>query len=301
MARPGEGPGPYHVQAKPEALGVPYADGHARAYFAPAPYKRPTSRGVSSPGHAGDLGDRRGRGAGVYGDRRVLGAVGRRAAPCSPICAPSWGRTANDGLLRPRRLVTGPPPRSPPPGTSMSMGGPTAISLSAPPRTCPSPAGPAPGSPPAVGAPARCTLPRALAAAEVAWRMSARWRENNDFRYPAPTSPLMPRLLRRHARRSGPDGAKPGEKGRRPPGWRPPSSRRSRPPSRAAQASQPGPGPGRDHDQPRPSTPCSTGRRRLRRVRHGQAEAAATPAPIPIGLLASLYLRTTSGNRFTRA
>ena len=63
---------------------------------------------VPRPGDRGDLGHRRRRRPGVHGRRRAVAVPGRAAARPAPAAAPGrGGRTAGDGVLRPRRLVTG--------------------------------------------------------------------------------------------------------------------------------------------------------------------------------------------------
>ena len=101
----------HHAAARPDALGFLYVDGHARAYLRhPHVQKTHVARlKFPAPATRGDLGHRRRRRPGAHGHRRAVGLPGRRAAQPAPATAPGrGGRTAGDGLLRPRRLVTGP-------------------------------------------------------------------------------------------------------------------------------------------------------------------------------------------------
>ena len=106
-----------------------------------------------------------------------------------------------------------------------------------------------------------------LAAGEVCWRLTSRWREENYFRYaPHPLRAGRPGLPRRHARRPRPAGPQPGQESRRRPG--PPRRdprRRSPGPARRQPRSpaQPAARPARHHHQPDDQRPGRPGRGRL--------------------------------------
>ena len=105
----------HHAASRPGALGFLYADGHVRALLRHAG-RAEDARGeaeVPRRGHAGDLGHRSAWRPGVHGHRRALRLAGRGAARPAPAAAPGRGRSARHGVLRPRRLVTGPVRRRP--------------------------------------------------------------------------------------------------------------------------------------------------------------------------------------------
>ena len=100
----------HHAAARPAALGF-LLRRRARPRVLQHPAGAEDARGpaeVPRPGDRGDLGHRRRWRSGVHGHRRAVAVAGRAAARPAPAAAPGGGgRPAGDGVLRPRRLVTG--------------------------------------------------------------------------------------------------------------------------------------------------------------------------------------------------
>jgi Transposase protein len=131
-----------------------------------------------------------------------------------------------------------------------------------------------------------------LAAGEVCWRMTSRWREELLPLRPHPVRSGRPRLLRRRPGRPRPAGPQPGEESRRPgPSRRGPRRLgRGHPRRGAARTAQPGTRPAGHHHQPDDQRPGRPGR-----APAGNSKPPRTPRqPSPPASALVRWLRTWS-------